>query len=160
MLAKSLVRNRQYVTKMHHMKANLQAVSLKITVRTPPLSALRSAANASTHDQEAQVMILVSVTDMSAASCHIVGLCLCQFVATCLMDVSRVPLSADIEIHRSDGQSNGRRNQGMLTAAQLGKSCCVVENMFLELVLLYIETSPMAPRLRNVVLPEKLVSPT
>ena len=32
-LAKSLVRNRQYVTKMHHMKANLQAVSLKITVR-------------------------------------------------------------------------------------------------------------------------------
>lgn len=35
MLAKSLVRNRQYVTKMHHMKANLQAVSLKITVRGP-----------------------------------------------------------------------------------------------------------------------------
>ena len=33
-LAKSLVRNRQYVTKMHHMKANLQAVSLKITVRS------------------------------------------------------------------------------------------------------------------------------
>jgi hypothetical protein len=31
-LAKSLVRNRQYVTKMHRMKANLQAVSLKITV--------------------------------------------------------------------------------------------------------------------------------
>eukprot|EP00892_Ulva_mutabilis_P008332 jgi/Ulvmu1/5871/UM025_0133.1 len=30
-LAKSLVRNRQYVTKMHGMKANLQAVSLKIT---------------------------------------------------------------------------------------------------------------------------------
>lgn len=32
-LAKSLVRNRQYVTKMHQTKANLQAVSLKITVR-------------------------------------------------------------------------------------------------------------------------------
>jgi hypothetical protein len=32
-LAKSLVRNRQYVTKMHRTKANLQAVSLKITVR-------------------------------------------------------------------------------------------------------------------------------
>lgn len=31
-LAKSLVRNRQYVTKMHQTKANLQAVSLKITV--------------------------------------------------------------------------------------------------------------------------------
>ena len=36
-LAKSLVRNRQYVTKMHHMKANLQAVSLKITVRASAL---------------------------------------------------------------------------------------------------------------------------
>jgi hypothetical protein len=36
-LAKSLVRNRQYVTKMHRMKANLQAVSLKITVCPPGL---------------------------------------------------------------------------------------------------------------------------
>jgi hypothetical protein len=35
-LAKSLVRNRQYVTKMHHTKANLQSVSLKITVRPTP----------------------------------------------------------------------------------------------------------------------------
>lgn len=32
-LAKSLLRNRAAVTKMHQLKANLQAVSLKISVR-------------------------------------------------------------------------------------------------------------------------------
>lgn len=35
-LAKSLLRNRAAVTKMHQLKANLQAVSLKISVRTDP----------------------------------------------------------------------------------------------------------------------------
>lgn len=47
-LAKSLVRNRQYVTKMHGMKANLQAVSLKITVRQTCAAAVHTHKHSST----------------------------------------------------------------------------------------------------------------
>ena len=42
MMAKSLVRNRHAVTKMYGLKSQLQAVSLRIAVRSPTLAQIGS----------------------------------------------------------------------------------------------------------------------
>jgi hypothetical protein len=103
-LAKSLVRNRQYVTKMHRMKANLQAVSLKITVR-PPLAGpcasrlrLCGVLNAVCYTAKCR---LLSAADAEVCADH-----------------------ADAKVHRRNVQGDGWGNQGMQQMCIQIRSLC------------------------------------